>query len=203
MSHDVGGTVAGALVAPWRRVGARGLLGAGLAQALAGLALAPRGVRFDGALDVHRTWRGEAVPWGTALLDQLVAWPLAALAATAVLALLAPRAGHGAPTRPPYGAVAGVIGAARLPLVASAPLVLALPTPERLLAQPAGALAPSAPLLAASLAATVGLAWCVVLLATGVRHLTGARGGALAGRVLAVIAAAEVASKGALLLLGA
>ena len=194
------------LLAPFARLGPVGTGGAAVAQALAGLALAPLGLRFDGALDLHRTWRGDAVPWGTALVDQLAAWPVAALAGWLALRLL----GH----RPSPVATLFVLGAARVALLLAAAVVLAMPTPaelrpildamrvaesagDRVFAPGAGPALPPIPLrvLAGGLLATAGFGWFVALVAGGVRHLTGARGWRLAGATVALVVAAELASK--------
>jgi hypothetical protein len=113
------------------------MLTVGLLQALAGLALARAGLRFDGALDVHRTWRGEPVPLATALVDQVAAWPAAVVAALLVLRLWR--------YRPDAATLALAWGTARAALVLSAPLVLAMPTPAQLLAPGTSALVAPAP----------------------------------------------------------
>jgi hypothetical protein len=123
-------------------------------------------------------------------LDQAASLLVAGLAAAAVLWLW----GH---RRAARDAVL-LLGVARAPLVLVAPGVLALPTPARFAAAPAAALALSPAMLAAGVAALVGLVWTVALLVTGLRQATGMRGGRLAAVTAAVVVAAEVAAKLAL-----
>ena len=178
---------ANTIPAPWRRLGVHGMRLAALLQALAGLALARFGVRFDGALDVHRTWQGHPVPIRVAVLDQLTALPVAAAAVVLVLSL----AGH----RIPFGRIVSILGTARVPLVLGSPTVLALPTPAAIRQSPAVLLAASPRLVAASLVGLLAFLAFVMLFATGVRLATGARGWRLAALATAAAAAAEVGSK--------
>lgn len=178
----------GALVAPHARLGHRGLLALTVFQALAGLVLARAGVRFDGVLDVHRTWRGEPVPLALALLDQIAALPVAAAAALLTLRLAGQRAR--------FGDVVLALGTARVPLVLLGPVVLAMPAPTTLLAPPAAVLvAPPPAVVVGALVAVLGSAWSVALLAAGVRGATGARGWRLVGLAAGAALAAEVAAK--------
>ena len=179
----------GAIFAPQARLGRGGMLAVTVLGVFAGLALSRTGVRFDGLLDVHRTWRGQAVPLTTAVLDQMAAVPVAALAAALVLRL----AGHRA--RPADVLLA--VGVARAPLVLVAPTVLAMPVPSELLTAGSPALlAPSPAVVLGGLVAVTGVAWAVVLLASGLRGATGARGWRLAGLTATTVVAAEMAGKG-------
>lgn len=192
------------LVAPHARLGAPGLSALAGLQAVAGLALARAGVRFDGAIDVHTTWAGDPVPWGVALLDQLVAWPVAALAALAVLRLAGDRVA--------WWRVALVVGSARVALVLVAALVATLPPPSELLPAlqrtPAGALPTLPPttspgtLIAAATGMVILAIWYVALLVGGLRWLTASRGRRLAARVVGVLVAMELASVACLALMG-
>jgi hypothetical protein len=178
----------GLVVSPHAWLGDRGMLGAAVFQVLAGLALSGAGIRFDGALDVHRTWQGEPVPWHVAVLDQVASWPIAVVAAWLVLRVWRTPVG--------LGPLAWTIGLARVALVLIAPLVLAVPTPGELTATlQAPMISPPASVVVTGLAVLVGFLWFLALLTNGLRRLTGARGARLAGIVIGVLVAAEVASK--------
>lgn len=184
-----------AIFAPQDRLGRGGMLAVTVLAVVGGLALSRFGVRFDGVLDVHRTWRGDAVPFATAVLDQCAALLVAALAAALVLRLVG--------CRLPPATVLLIVGVARAPLVLVAPAVLAMPVPAELLtAGTAALLAPPPAVVAGGLVAVLGLAWSVVLFATGLRAATGARGWRLTAVTAAAVVAAEVAAKGALAVAG-
>lgn len=178
----------GLLVAPQAWLGTRGMAGAAVLQVLAGLALAAVGIRFDGMIDVHRTWQGEPVPWAVALFDQVAAWPVAAVTAWIVLRLWRVAVA--------LGPVAWTLGLARVALVLTAPLVLAMPTPGELVTTLQGPMAaPPASVVVTGLGALVGVSWFLTLVVTGLRQLTGARGTRLAGITVSVLVVAEIASK--------
>lgn len=147
------------------------------------LALAPLRIRFDGAIDLHLV--ESATPWHTALLDQVVAWPLTALVFW-VLALATRQ-------RARLRDVLGFVGAARAPYVLAA-LVVAAVGGSANLAESSGA----ALLIAVSVLPL--LVWMCWLLFHGLRVATGGRGLRLALTFFAALLLAEVSSK---LLLGA
>lgn len=165
---------------PFERWRGEHTLIAGGVVALAGLATSRLGVRYDGALDLHVT--GGPVAVLTAVVDQLVAFPLTALVVWAVARALSSR------TR--LVDVAGAVGIARAPLVVIAPLV-ALLAPAVVAIPPA----PSARLVAVALLGAVGLGAQLFALVLGVRAASGLRSGRLAAAVAGGVVAAEVLTK--------
>jgi len=153
---------------------------AGALVAGAALATSRLGVRYDGALDLHVV--PAAVPLKTALLDQLVAFPLTALVLWGVAKALS----RGVR----FIDVLGVAGVARLPLVLlAAPLTWLTPHVPR---EPGQA---SAALFAVLGLALVGIGAHITLLVLGFRATTAARGGRLAGAFVGALVAAEVVTK--------
>ena len=158
-----------------------------LLQCALGLLFSRWGIRFDGAYDIHRTPLAAAVPFVTALVDQIAALPIAAVTAVVMLRMLGVRA------KVRDAVIA--CGCARLPFVLTSPFVMAFRASEGGVGLASGAQTP--PL-------TAFIAACTLLLALGtmlamhtdsVRAVSGRRGWALAGTTLSVVVGAEVASK--------
>jgi len=149
------------------------------------VAAAPTGLRFDGTLDVHLA--GEAIPWSTAALDQLVSWALTAAIFWLVALLFGRRRGP--------GVMLGSVGVARLPLalVAVAALVMLPPPDELLEIALTNPLHPDLLLFVA--VALPCLAWCVTWLCTGFRTASGLRGWRLALAFVLALGLAEVGTK--------
>jgi hypothetical protein len=178
------------LIAPHAWLGRSAMTALTGAMVLLGLALSRLGVRFDGFLDLHRAPGGAPVPLSAALADQFVSLPLSALVAWLVLR------GFGA--HPRWSTLLLVIGIMRVPLVLTAPVVLAAPD-QAVLAQ--GPIEPTPAMLGVGLVVVLGFAWTVTLLVTGVRFATELRGARLAWAVVCVIVGAEIVSKVVLWLL--
>lgn len=145
-----------------------------------GLLASRLGVRFDGAFDVHTT--SGPVPWGTALVDQLVAFPLTAL----VFGLVARSVSRHARVVD----VAGVVGLARLPPTILAVLVA-------LFAREFGGEAPLSIAVLLALALT-GIGAHVYYLFVGFRTVSAPPGGRVAAPFIVAVIVAEIASKLAL-----
>lgn len=175
------------LLAPQSRLSTPILTLVALVQAGIGLVLSRSGIRFDGALDVHRTWLGNAPTFALAVLDQLAAVPIAAVGAALVLRMWGQRLS--------FLSLVRLFGVARLPLVFAAPLVLLLPIPASLARKGIDASLATDGLLLAGLGAVIGVAWMVAILSIGLRDDVSQRGGRLVAVVLSVIVGAEVASK--------
>lgn len=155
-----------------------------------GLAAARAGVRFDGALDTHVA--DGPVPLGTALADQIVALLVPALVGWGALRAVGARARL---TR-----VVAALGAARLALVLTSPLVLFLSGtfPPELWAAPAPGAPPPIPppgVLGVVLLVTAMSVWFVVLAVAGLRAAGGVRGGRLVTVSTAALLGGEVVSK--------
>lgn len=179
------------LVQPFESHSLTWLLAFGGVGALGALALSMLGIRFDGAIDVHRSTTD--VPLSQALLDQAVAWPLMALVCWGV-ALAAGRASR-------LIDFVGVVGVARLPLLLVA-VAGALIGPH--LRQDAdseatlGMLALEAFFL---ILVVPALVWAVVLLSQGFRHVSGLRGGKATLLFTLSLVVAEILAKATLYLL--
>jgi hypothetical protein len=163
-----------------------------LLQAIAGLLLAQFGIRFDGAMDVHRTWLGTAPSFGAAFFDQIAAVPAAAAGGWLALRAWSVRVS--------YGSLLRLFGVARIPLVLVAPLVLTMPVPARLAAGgfAVGLLPASAALT--GLLSVAAIVWMLASISLSVRALVPQRGGRLAALVVCVVLVAELFSK--LMLIG-
>jgi hypothetical protein len=153
--------------------------------AAAGLALGSAGVRFDGALDAHMG--AHAIPIAVRGLDLVVAWPLVAL----VFWLGALVLGTGARAIDFVAAV----GAARVPPVLRAALLLVLPGVHG--RSDAARYARTHPAQTALMAITAlsFLSWHVVLLYNGVRTASGLSGKKLGVTFPLLLVAAEALSK--------
>ena len=135
-----------------------------------------------------------AVPWGTALYEQLLAWPVTALV---FWAIARPVAGQGR-----FVDFFAAVGVARLPLLPMAAILLA--TRDASAQALAGLLEgqmPSVGFVAMTLASVPFAVWFVALLVTGLRTASGLRGGKLAWVAVGAIVAAEILTKVALLAL--
>jgi hypothetical protein len=149
----------------------------GVAVALVAVAMSRLDVRTDGALDVHRA---HGVSLGTALLDQVAAFPLAAVAQWGIARALTPKVR--------FVDILGAVGLARLPAVLMMPVVSVLapqPSPPAL----------SPLLLVVALITTVGIGFHIYWLVLGFRTATGFRGGKLTLAFLGALVAGEVASR--------
>lgn len=149
------------------------------------------GIRFDGALDVHVG--GPAVPIGTAVVEQLIAWPLVAAIAYVAARLAGAKSG----TRPVDMLTA--VGIARLPLAVAA--VLSHLLMPKLLADPdaaAKALTEEVGLVRGLILAGVAvplIALFLVLLVRGYRTASGLTGARLAISAIGFILVAEIISR--------
>ncbi|WP_438018821.1 YIP1 family protein [Sorangium sp. So ce315] len=173
---------------PFERFGGGVAAAAGLAVAALSVAITRLGVRFDGFLDVHAT--PAAVPLGTALLEQALAWPLPALLFWAYARLLRRRVR--------IIDFVGVTGLSRAPLLLAG-LALGLLAPEA----PVGAVPRLTPGLAAfAVAAMLCLVWFLALLYQAFKNASGLRGAALIAGFIGLVTASEILSKVALAHLG-
>lgn len=149
------------------------------------------GIRFDGALDAHVG--GPPVAMGTAVIEQLLAWPLMAAIAYAAARLAGAKSG----TRPVD--MLSAVGVARLPLALSG--VLSLLLMPKLPADPDAAikaLTEGSGLIRTLLVAGLTLPLIVlffVLLVRGYRTASGLSGSRLAISAIGFILVAEVVSK--------
>jgi hypothetical protein len=156
----------------------------GLVVAAAAVATSRLGVRYNGALDLH--FVHGAVPFTTALSDQLVAVPVTALVLWGAARLV---------SRARFVDVLGAVALSRAPAVElAAPLALLVPY------MPVDPTKPNAVVLGIALVSLVGLALQIVLLVLGFRTATGTRGSRLAGSLVAGLVAAEIVSKSVLFL---
>lgn len=150
---------------PFERLGTWPALALSLGGATVGLGLSRLGARFDGALDVHVVAPPPALV--TALVEQLVAWPLVAL----VLWL----AGRALTRKGRFVDLLGVVGVARLPLLGVAAFTTALLDPT-LVIGPDGLPAVTPALIVVALTTIPLVVWTIVLAWTGFRTATAARG---------------------------
>ena len=162
--------------------------GVGLAITAAGmvaaLAITQLGIRFDGALDLHRT--PLAPPMQIALLEQLLAIGLtAALFWGSAFAF-----GRGGRLVDYLVAV----GIARIPYLLGAMMaVLLIPNPPSVITDPA-----QPQLILAGLLTLPLIVWSISLMVAGVRNASGLRGSKLAGSFIIALLLAEALSKLAL-----
>jgi hypothetical protein len=171
------------LTDPLDRFGGERLALVGLAGAVAGVAMYPLGVRFDGFLDLHASLT--ATLWA-ALVDVLGAWPLGATLLWVVARSL------GSQGR--YIDFLGLVGVARVPLVAVAvPTALLLPGPGSF--EPGKVPEPSLRLLLGALVALVGVVWMMVILYRGFVTASGLRGARRVVAFMVAVLLAEIASK--------
>lgn len=140
------------------------------------VALTPFQIRFDGAVDLHRV--EDPVSWIAALSDQLVAWPL-----TALCFWLAARLTQ---RRPNFTEMFALVGAARLPLLLAACLLLAVRDLAGIDKD-----SPMAILLTAPLPL---VAWTFLTLLSAFRACSGARGRSLAATFFIALVSAELLS---------
>lgn len=143
-------------------------------------------IRFDGALDLHLV--SAAVPWATALVDLVLTWPVTALI---LFAVARPIAGQGRLVD-----FLSTVNVARIPLIASGLLSGVLR--DHFLRDPGGL---SVAAFAVTLVVVLCAAWHLTLLVTGVRTVTGLRGGKLALALVVGLVLAEVLTKFALKIL--
>ena len=186
-----------ALADPFARLGPGATAALAALAVVLGLAASRAGVRFDGAMDVHVV-RGP-VPLAVALVDQAAALLAPTLVGWATLRVLGAQA--------PFGRLAASLGAARLALVLTAPLVLGMTRvlPPEALAELAAAgrvggtpPMPPASFVVLALASVAGLVWFVALVAAALRGAAGVRGGRLAGATAATLLGGEAVAKLAL-----
>ena len=186
-----------ALADPFARLGPGATAALAALAVVLGLAASRAGVRFDGAMDVHVV--RSPVPVAAALADQA-----AALLAPTLVGWVTLRA-FGAPAS--LGRLAASLGAARLALVLTAPLVLGMTRvlpPEALAGLAAGGRAGGAPpippasFVALAMALVAGLVWFVALVAAALRAAGGVRGGRLGGATAATLLGGEAVAKLAL-----
>ncbi|WP_437336854.1 YIP1 family protein [Sorangium sp. So ce394] len=173
---------------PFERFGGEVAAVAGLAVAALSVAITRLGVRFDGFLDLHMA--PEVVPTTTALLEQVVVWPLPALLFWAYARLLR--------CRVRFVDFLGVTGLSRAPLALAA-VVLGLLAP----APPAAGGPALTPAVAAfAVLAALCLAWFLTLLTQGFKNASGLRGAPLIAGLIALVLVSEIVSKVALAHLG-
>lgn len=188
------GRLRGWLLDPCERLStARALTIGAIVSAASGLAALSLGVRFDGALDLHLT--SGAVTWQQALADQLVSWPLSALAIFAVA-----RAFRAPARLLDVAAFLGVVRAIYLPLAlltwALFPRLPAGVDPAALTGDPAL----MARLTLGAILSLPVLGYFGVLLFRAYRTATDLRAPRLGVSFALALIAAEGASKGALFL---
>lgn len=170
--------LSGWLFWPFERAARAQVWAAACATCALSLALRTLKVRFDGTIDLHVV--EDAPSWGTALLEQVVAWPFTALVFW-LLALL---------TRQPAPALdlLGFVGAARLPYLLAALVVAAVGARNN-----PGAGAGAALVIVATVVPM--LIWTCWLLYHGLRTATGRRGVRLTLTFFAALLLAEIGSK--------
>jgi len=169
------------LVNPFDRFGGGVAAAAGVVVGALGIGATRLGAHFDGFLDLHVS-RAHVSPIRVALVEQVAAWLLPAALFWAYARVFARHVR--------VVDFVGMIGLARLPLVLAAfPVALLVPDVHALPI----ALTPA--LLAVVLIVLVSLGWYVTLLYQGFKNASGLRGGKLVGGLVAMIVAAEVASK--------
>ena len=162
-------------------------------EVVIGLALARRGVRFDGFMDVHRTALGSPVPLIEAIADQVAAIIIPLFVVLAVL-----RAWSVTPGGVSGAAIAVV---ARIPVVLVGAVILWMPVPAILAhtqVASVGALRPD--IVLPALAALACVITSYTLVVVGLRRATRARGWSLALQSIGVFFLAELCGKVALLL---
>ena len=149
-------------------------------------------MRWDGFLDLHT---GGEVSLLEAALDQVVAWPLAAV----LLWLVARFFNKGARLVD----FLSMLGVARVLQLITGPLLVVLSPPAEVM-EDLGAIAMSDPMSAMRMmtgmipmlvVSVLMIAWFVTLLVFGVRYASGLRRGKLVGAVLLGFLVAEVVSK--------
>ncbi|WP_441288320.1 YIP1 family protein [Sorangium sp. KYC3313] len=172
---------------PFERFGGGLAASAGLAVAALSVAVTRLGVRFDGFLDLHAT--PAVIPYRTALLEQVVAWPLPALLFWTYARLLRRRVR--------LIDFLGVIGLSRAPLALAA-VALGLLAPRL----PVGAPAFTPELAVIAVLGTVCLVWSLTLLVRGFRNASGLRGAPLIAGLIGLSLLSEILSKVALAHLG-
>lgn len=175
------------LLNPFERLGTWPAFALGFGGALVGLALSRFGARFDGALDVHVIFPPPTI--ATALVDQLIAWPLVALLFWLV-GLALTRTGR-------FIDLLGVLGVARLPLLVVAALTAALIDPTQVFGAD-GTPHVTPGLIIVGLATLPFVVWMIVLAWTGFRTAAAARGVAGGLGFTGALLAAELLSKLAL-----
>lgn len=172
---------------PFERFGGGAAAAAGLAVAALNVALTRLGVRFDGFLDLHAA--PAVISYRTALLEQVVAWPLPALLFWTYARLLRRRVR--------LIDFLGVIGLSRAP-IALAAVALGLLAPRL----PAGVPAFTPELAVIAIVGTVCLVWSLALLVRGFRNASGLRGAPLITGLIGLVLLSEILSKVALAHLG-
>ncbi|WP_437898560.1 YIP1 family protein [Sorangium sp. So ce124] len=172
---------------PFERFGGGAAAAAGLAVAALNVALTRLGVRFDGFLDLHAA--PAVISYRTALLEQVVAWPLPALLFWTYARLLRRRVR--------LIDFLGVIGLSRAP-IALAAVALGLLAPRL----PAGVPAFTPELAVIAIVGTVCLVWSLALLVRGFRNASGLRGAPLIAGLIGLVLLSEILSKVALAHLG-
>jgi hypothetical protein len=169
------------LLDPFERFGGGVAAAAGVALALAGVAISQLGIRFDGFLDVHVS-RTTVPSLRVALVDQLVAWLVPAVCFWAYARVFS----RGVRLVD----FVGMVGLARVPVVVSALITVVL---VRNIAVDPSRLGPGVLLVA--FVGLVFLALYLTLLYRGFKNASGLSGSKLVGGFVGVCLAAEVVSK--------
>ncbi|WP_437969436.1 YIP1 family protein [Sorangium sp. So ce260] len=172
---------------PFERFGGEAAAVAGLAVAALSVAATRLGVRFDGFLDLHTA--PQVIPYTTALLEQVLVWPLPALLFWAYARLLR--------CRVRIVDFLGVTGLSRAPLALAA-IALGLLAPE----PPAGAPRLTPELAVFAVLATLCLVWFLTLLYQAFKNASGLRGAPLIAGLIGLVLVSEIVSKVALAHLG-
>jgi hypothetical protein len=172
---------------PFERFGGGTAAAAGLAVAALSVAVTRLGVRFDGFLDLHVA--PAVISYRTALLEQVVVWPLPALLFWAYARLLRRRVR--------LIDFLGVVGLSRAPLALAA-IALGLLAPPL----PPGIPALTPELAVIAVLAALGLLWSLTLLVQGIKNASGLRGAPLIAGLIGLVLASEILSKVALAHLG-
>ncbi len=171
---------------PLRVLSTRAALMIGVLGASVGITLSRFMIRFDGALDVHLTYR--PVSWLTAATDVTVSWGSTALISY-VLACISAR-------RTRLIDVVAAVGLARVTLLVASFVALAAPAPELTGGLPDTAFLISA--LPMMVAALFAIAWSISMLVLGLRTASGLKGARWAVTAVGAIFLSELVSKGLL-----
>ena len=185
------------LIDPFGRLTTGTMLAVGAVSAiLSAVAAAALGIRYDGFLDLHGP--AGAVPVALAIAEQVVAWPLSAMA----LWLVALPFARGARAID-FLAVTGFVRI--LYLVFGAAIAAVAPGPEAVagvlrhaMTSPASVVGDLASMIPLIVVGLLLAGWSITMLVFGFRHASGLRGGRLAGVFVAALIAAEIVSKLAL-----
>lgn len=169
---------------PFVRFGGEKAATMGVLIALLSAFVSRGGLRYDGAFDTHKA--KQAVSWGTALFDQILALPLSALVFWLVASVLG--------SKGRYIDQFGAVGLSRLPYLLMGALLLQLQVGDL----SNGHLSPA--VAAVVLTSLFALTWNFVWLFRGFKNASGLLGAKLVRGFIVSIVLAETLSKIALTL---